>query len=110
VQLSLQQRWQIRADMHACNPTCNHLSSAPNTIPVFLLSLRPLQVNAAEVGDEPLGEFLHVASLLVPLYAPRAWEVMEYGPDGASLATAAPVADCFQIAFYCVRNSMLHPR
>jgi hypothetical protein len=69
-----------------------------------------LQVNAAEVGDEPLGEFFHVASLLIPLYAPRAWEVMEYGADGASLATAAPVADCFQVAYYCVRNSMLHPR
>jgi cell division protease FtsH len=62
------------------------------------------------VGDEPLGEFFHVASLLIPLYAPRAWEVMEYGADGASLATAAPVADCFQVAYYCVRNSMLHPR
>lgn len=62
------------------------------------------------MGDEPLGEFLHVASLLIPLYTPRAWEVMEYGPDGASLATAAPVADCFQIAYYCVRNSLLHPR
>lgn len=62
------------------------------------------------MGDEPLGEFLHVASLLIPLYAPRAWEVMEYGPDGASLATAAPIADCFQIAYYCVRNSLLHPR
>ena len=69
-----------------------------------------VQVNAAEVGDEPLGEFFHVAGLLIPLYAPRAWEVAEYGPDGASLATAAPVADCFQVAYYCVRNSMLHPR
>ena len=69
-----------------------------------------LQVNAAEVGDEPLGEFFHVASLLIPMYAARAWEVMEYGPDGASLATAAPVADCFQVAYYCVRNSLLHPR
>lgn len=68
------------------------------------------QVNAAVVGDEPLGEFFHVASLLIPLYAGRAWEVAEHGPDQASLATAAPVADCFQIAYYCVRNSMLHPR
>lgn len=74
------------------------------------LSVLLLQVNAAEVGDEPLGEFFHVAGLLIPLYAPRAWEVMEYGADGASLATAAPVADCFQVAYYCVRNSMLHPR
>ncbi|WIA18809.1 hypothetical protein OEZ85_003491 [Tetradesmus obliquus] len=69
-----------------------------------------LHVNAAEVGDEPLGEFLHVASLLIPLYAARAWEVAEHGPDAASLATAAPIADCFQIAYYCVRNSLLHPR
>jgi cell division protease FtsH len=69
-----------------------------------------LQVNAAEVGDEPLGEFFHVASLLIPLYAARAWEVAEHGPQAASLATAAPIADCFQIAYYCVRNSLLHPR
>eukprot|EP00879_Flechtneria_rotunda_P028369 GHRR01030473.1.p1 GENE.GHRR01030473.1~~GHRR01030473.1.p1 ORF type:complete len:319 (+),score=89.91 GHRR01030473.1:118-957(+) len=68
------------------------------------------KVNAAEVGNEPLGEFYHVASLLIPLYAPRAWEVQQYGPEQASLATAAAVADCFQIAYYCVRNSMLHPR
>jgi hypothetical protein len=69
-----------------------------------------MQVNAAEVGDEPLGEFYHVASLLIPLYAARAWEVAEHGPQAASLATAAPIADCFQIAYYCVRNSLLHPR
>lgn len=62
------------------------------------------------VGDEPLGEFYHVASLLIPLYAARAWEVLEHGPEAASLATAAPIADCFQIAYYCVRNSMMHPR
>jgi cell division protease FtsH len=57
------------------------------------------------VGDEPLGEWLHVASLLLPLYAPRAAEVAAYGPDGASLATAAPLADAFELAYYCVRNS-----
>jgi hypothetical protein len=43
-----------------------------------------LQVNAAEVGDVPLGEFLHVASLLVPLYAARAWEVLAHGPEVSS--------------------------
>lgn len=55
------------------------------------------QVNAATVGDQHLGEFFHVASMLVPLYAPRAAEVAFFGPDGASLATAAPLSDCFEI-------------
>ena len=68
------------------------------------------KVNAAEVGSEPLGEWLHVAGLLLPLYAPRALEIEAFGPDGASLATAAPIADAFEIAYYCVRNSQLHPR
>lgn len=62
------------------------------------------------VGDEPLGEWFHVASLLLPLYAPRAYELEAYGPDGASLATAHPIADAFEIAYFCVRNSTLHPR
>ena len=62
------------------------------------------------MGDEPLGEWFHVASLLLPLYAPRAFEIAEWGPDAASLATAAPIADAFELAYYCVRNSQLHPR
>ncbi|KAG2494742.1 hypothetical protein HYH03_006989 [Edaphochlamys debaryana] len=66
--------------------------------------------NAAHVGSEPLGEFAHVAGLLVPLYAPRAAEVALFGKEGASLATAQPLADCFEIAYYCVRNSQVHPR
>ncbi|PNW85891.1 hypothetical protein CHLRE_03g201100v5 [Chlamydomonas reinhardtii] len=68
------------------------------------------KTNAAVVGDEPLGEFAHVAGLLVPLYAGRAAEVALFGKDGASLATAQPLADCFEIAYYCVRNSQVHPR
>ncbi len=56
------------------------------------------QVNAATIGDERLGEFLHVAGLLVPLYSPRAAEVAMYGADAASLATAPPLSDCFEIA------------
>lgn len=59
------------------------------------------------VGSEKLGEFLHVASLLQPLYAPRAAEIAFYGEQAASLATAPPLADCFDIAYYCVRNSMV---
>lgn len=70
----------------------------------------PPQVNAAEIGEERLGEFLHVASMLQPLYAGRALELELLGVDQASLATAAPIADCFEIAYYCVRNSMLHPK
>ncbi|KIZ04815.1 cell division protease FtsH [Monoraphidium neglectum] len=68
------------------------------------------KVNAAVVGDEPLGEWFHVAGLLLPLYAPRAFETDTWGPDAASLATAAPIADAFELAYYCVRNSQLHPR
>lgn len=68
------------------------------------------KVNAAEVGDEPLGEFLHVASLLMPLYAPRACELTLFGKEGTSLATSSSIADCFEVAYYCVRNSMVHPR
>lgn len=49
--------------------------------------LVPFQTNAAQLGDQPLGEFLHVAGLMVPLYAPRAAEVALYGNDAASLAT-----------------------
>ncbi len=62
------------------------------------------------MGDTPLGEWFHVAGLILPLYAPRAAELAFFGPEGASLATAMPIADCFEIAYYCVRNSMLHPR
>jgi cell division protease FtsH len=67
-------------------------------------------VNAAAVGDEPLGEFLHVAGLIVPLYAGRALELSLFGSDGCSLATAPPIADAFELAYYCVRLSTLHPR
>ncbi len=70
----------------------------------------PPQVNAAAVGDQKLGEFLQVAGMLLPLYAPRAAEVVFFGPDSASLATAHPIADCFELAYYCCRNSMLHPK
>jgi len=69
-----------------------------------------VKVNAATTPDQPLGEFRHVAGLLVPLYTPRAAEVAFFGPDGASLATAPPLSDCFEIGYYCVRNSMTHPR
>jgi len=69
-----------------------------------------IKTNAASIGDERLGEFLHVASLLIPLYAPRACELAFFGKEGVSLATAAPIADCFEIGYHCVRNSMVHPR
>lgn len=69
-----------------------------------------LKVNAATTPDQPLGEFRHIAAMLVPLYTPRAAEVTYYGEGAASLATAPPLADCFHIAYYCVRNSMMHPR
>jgi len=69
-----------------------------------------VKVNAATIGDQRLGEFLHVAGLLVPLYAPRATEVAFYGPDAASLATASPLSDCFAIGYWCVRNCQTHPR
>ncbi|GLI69609.1 hypothetical protein VaNZ11_014276 [Volvox africanus] len=68
------------------------------------------KTNAAPLGGQALGEFLHVAGLLIPLYAPRAAEVALYGKDAASLATAQSLADCFEIAYYCVRNSQVHPR
>ena len=55
------------------------------------------QTNAAVVGDEPLGEFAHVAGLLVPLYAGRAAEVALFGKDGASLATGACVGVCMVV-------------
>jgi len=55
------------------------------------------QVNASNTGPQPMGQFLHVASLLVPLYASRAAELEFFGPDGVSLASAAPLSDCFQI-------------
>lgn len=48
--------------------------------------------------------------MLVPFYAPRAAELSFFGPDAASLATAPSLSDCFDIAYYCVRNSMVHPR
>ena len=56
------------------------------------------QTNAATIGDMRLGEFGHLSSLLLPLYSPRAAELAFFGKDGVSLATAAPIADCFQIA------------
>lgn len=56
-----------------------------------------MQTNAATIGSERLGEFKHLSSLLQPLYAPRAAEVALFGADSASLATAAPLADCFQV-------------
>ncbi|GFR40632.1 hypothetical protein Agub_g1214 [Astrephomene gubernaculifera] len=78
---------------------------------VELMSFRThYKTNAAPVGSEPLGEFLHVAGLLVPLYAGRALEVALYGREGASLATAQTLADCFELAYYCVRHSSAHPR
>eukprot|EP00798_Chlamydomonas_sp_ICE-L_P009428 gene9428-4069_t len=71
---------------------------------------RNVKVNAATIGDQRLGEFFHCASLLIPLYAPRATELAFFGSEAVSLATAAPISDCFEIAYYCVRNSVLHPR
>lgn len=68
------------------------------------------KTNAATIGDERLGEFYHLASLLQPLYAPRAAELAFFGPDGVSLVTAAALSDCFQIGYHCARNSQLHPR
>lgn len=68
------------------------------------------KVNAAPVGDEKLGEFFHVASMMIPLYAPRACELVMFGRDDCSLATAAPISDCFELAYYCVRNSLNNPR
>lgn len=68
------------------------------------------KVNAATMGEHHMGEFLHMAALLVPLYAPRAAELELYGADSASLATAAPIADAFSLAYYAVRNSSIHPR
>jgi hypothetical protein len=82
----------------------------PATYPLIPNPAPTPQVNAAEIGEERLGEFLHVASMLQPLYAGRALELELLGADQASLATAAPIADCFEIAYYCVRNSMLHPK
>jgi hypothetical protein len=90
----------------SAQPAHASLPAPPNPPP----SPNKPQVNAAEVGDEPLGEWFHVAGMLLPLYAPRAAELEAYGPDGASLATALPLADAFELAFYCVRNSQLHPR
>ena len=49
------------------------------------------------IGSERLGQFSHLSSMLLPLYAPRAAEVAFFGKDAASLATAAPIADCFQV-------------
>ncbi|KAL6751221.1 FtsH-like AAA+ protein [Haematococcus lacustris] len=69
-----------------------------------------IKVNAATIGDQHLGEFLHLVNLLVPMYAPRAAEVAEYGPDAASLASASFLSDCFEIAYFCVRQSQAHPR
>jgi hypothetical protein len=40
------------------------------------------KTNAAEVKGERLGEFFHLACLLLPLYAPRAAEMAFFGPKG----------------------------
>ncbi len=72
-------------------------------------SLLP-QINAAMVGDVRTGEFLHLVHLMLPLYCPRAAEILFFGPDGVSLVTAAGISDCFQIAYHCVKKSVLHPR
>lgn len=63
------------------------------------MNYKHAQVNAASIDDQPLGNFLHVASLLVPLYSSRAAELAFFGPDGVSLASAAPLSDCFQIGW-----------
>ncbi len=81
---------------HAC-PSLQLATSSSVRLIVFLTSFRALhvmlsQTNAAPIGDQPLGEFLHVAGLLVPLYAGRAAEVALFGKDGASLATGGCAA------------------
>eukprot|EP00983_Pelagomonas_calceolata_P117760 1160443-Pelagomonas_calceolata.AAC.12 len=69
----------------------------PTILAYVPLSNISMQVNAAPIGDQPLGNFLHVAGMLVPLYSSRAAELAFFGPDGVSLASAAPLSDCFQI-------------
>ncbi len=43
---------------------------------------------------------------LGPTHAPTA----PPPPRLSSPPAAAPLADCFEIAYYCVRNSQVHPR
>jgi ATP-dependent Zn protease len=92
----------------------NNLDAAwgPERVELLEWAQRGFKTNAAAfpAGPERLGELAHVASLLVPLYAPRIFEMAEYGSDGASLATAAALGDCFDLAYYCARNSQAHPR
>jgi cell division protease FtsH len=84
----------------------------PEMVDLLEWNQRGFKTNAASVpaGPERLNEFMHIASLLIPLYAPRIFELWEYGPDGASLATSAPLGDAFDLAYYCARNSQAHPR
>lgn len=84
----------------------------PEKIELLEWESRGFKTNAASfpAGPERLGELYHVASLLLPLYAPRIFEMWEYGPDGASLATSAGLGDAFDLAYYCARQSSAHPR
>jgi cell division protease FtsH len=84
----------------------------PENVELLEWQTRGFSSNALDVepGPERLGELAHVSSLLIPLYAPRIFEMWEYGADGASLATAAGLGDAFDLAYYCARNSSLHPR
>lgn len=68
------------------------------------------KTNAVYVGEHHLGEFYHLSLLLLPLYAERAAELVFLGPDAATTSSAASLSDAFEIAYYCARNSMLHPR
>lgn len=45
----------------------------------------------------------HRAALLVPKHTPPT-------SPCSSTPAAAPLMDCFEIAYYCVRNSQVHPR
>ena len=85
---------------------------SPEKMDLLEWDVRGFKTNAAafEAGPERLGELLHVASLLLPLYAPRIFEMWEYGRDGASLASAAGLGDAFDLAYYCARQSSAHPR
>jgi hypothetical protein len=78
------------------SPSLSHICPRSTSTP--FLPCSPFQTNAATTGDQRLGEFLHLASLLIPLYSPRAAELAFFGKDGVSLATSASLGDCFQIA------------
>jgi cell division protease FtsH len=62
------------------------------------------------VGKDRLGEFYHLSLMLLPLYAERAAELVFFGPDSVTTSSAVGMSDAFEIAYYCVRNSQLHPR